>query len=142
MTSSLDDRLLSALRRNARLSTSELARQLDVSRATVQNRIRKLEDAGIIEGYTVRLGQSWRDKRIRAHVLVEVEQKRSAEVTRRLEQLESVAALYVISGNYDLILELEVDSTGALSRQLDDIGLLTGVLRTTSSVILETRVRQ
>ncbi|ORE87303.1 AsnC family transcriptional regulator [Oceanococcus atlanticus] len=142
MTSSLDDRLLSALRRNARLSTSELARQLDVSRATVQNRIRKLEDAGIIEGYTVRLGQSWRDKRIRAHVLVEVEQKRSAEVTRRLEQLDSVAALYVISGNYDLILELEVDSTGALSRQLDDIGLLTGVLRTTSSVILETRVRQ
>lgn len=142
MTSSLDDRLLSALRRNARLSTSELARQLDVSRATVQNRIRKLEDAGIIEGYTVRLGQNWRDKRIRAHVLVEVEQKRSAEVTRRLEQLDSVAALYVISGNYDLILELEVDSTGALSRQLDDIGLLTGVLRTTSSVILETRVRQ
>lgn len=142
MTRSLDDRLLSALRRNARLSTSELARQLDVSRATVQNRIRKLEDAGIIEGYTVRLGQNWRDKRIRAHVLVEVEQKRSAEVTRRLEQLESVAALYVISGNYDLILELEVDSTGALSRQLDDIGLLTGVLRTTSSVILETRVRQ
>ena len=48
----------------------------------------------------------------------------------------------MISGNYDLILELEVDSTGALSRQLDDIGLLTGVLRTTSSVILETRVRQ
>ncbi len=142
MTSSLDDRLLSALRRHARLSTSELARQLDVSRATVQNRIRKLEDAGIIEGYTVRLGQNWRDKRIRAHVLVEVEQKRSAEVTRRLEQLDSVAALYVISGNYDLILELEVDSTGALSRQLDDIGLLTGVLRTTSSVILETRVRQ
>ncbi|RZO87053.1 MAG: Lrp/AsnC family transcriptional regulator [Oceanococcus sp.] len=142
MTSSLDDRLLSALRRNARLSTSELARQLDVSRATVQNRIRKLEDAGIIEGYTVRLGQNWRDKRIRAHVLVEVEQKRSAEVTRRLEQLDSVAALYVISGNYDLILELEVDSTGALSGQLDDIGLLTGVLRTTSSVILETRVRQ
>ena len=142
MTSSLDDRLLSALRRNARLSTSELARQLDVSRATVQNRIRKLEDAGIIEGYTVRLGQNWRDKRIRAHVLVEVEQKRSAEVTRRLEQLDSVAALYVISGNYDLMLALEVDSTGALSGQLDDIGLLTGVLRTTSSVILETRVRQ
>lgn len=142
MTSALDDRLLSALRRNARISTSELARQLDVSRATVQNRIRRLEDAGIIEGYTVRLGQNWRDKRIRAHVLVEVEQKRSAEVTRRLEQLDCVAALYVISGNYDLILELEVDSTGALSRQLDEIGLLTGVLRTTSSVILETRVRQ
>lgn len=142
MKPTLDQRLLACLRRNARMSTSELARQLDVSRATVQNRIRKLEDAGIIEGYTVRLGQTWRDKRIRAHVLVEVEQRRSAEVTRRLEQLESVAALYVISGNYDLILELEVDSTGALSQQLDDIGVLPGVLRTTSSVILETRVRQ
>ncbi len=142
MTSPLDQRLLTSLRRNARISTSELARQLDISRATVQNRIRKLEDSGIIEGYTVRLGQTWRDKRIRAHVLVEVEQRRSAEVTRRLEQLESVAALYVISGNYDLILELEVDSTGALSQQLDDIGVLPGVLRTTSSVILETRVRQ
>ncbi|MGJ8667874.1 MAG: Lrp/AsnC family transcriptional regulator [Oceanococcus sp.] len=142
MTNSLDDRLLTALRTNARLSTSALARQLDVSRATVQNHIHQLESAGVIEGYTLRLGQAWREKRIRAHVLVEVEQRRSAKVTEELEQLEHVAALYVISGNYDLILELEVDSTGALSRLLDDIGRLSGVMRTTSSVILETRLRR
>ena len=142
MLKNLDERLLAALRDNARISTSELARTLDVSRATVQNRIRQMEQSGVIEGYTVRLGQAWRDKRIRAHVLVEVEQRRSPTVTRQLEQLAPVTALYVISGNYDLILELEVDSTGALSRQLDDIGSLPGVLRTTSSVILETRLRQ
>ena len=142
MLKPIDERLLSALRKDARMSTSELARSLDVSRATVQNRIKRLEQQGIIEGYTVRLGQAWRDKRIRAHVLVEVEQRRSPAVTQQLEQLEHVTALYVISGNYDLILELEVDSTGALSHLLDDIGSLPGVLRTTSSVILETRLRQ
>ncbi len=142
MTVSLDERLLTRLRQDARISTSDLARQLDVSRATVQNRMRKLEASGVIEGYTVRLGQAWRDKRIRAHVLVEVEQRRSPQVTRQLELLDHVVALYVISGNYDLILELEVESTGALSRVLDEIGGMSGVLRTTSSVILETRLRR
>ena len=55
MISDAEQALLSLLRANARASTAELARQLGVSRTTVQSRIERLEQRGIIAGYGVRL---------------------------------------------------------------------------------------
>ncbi|MCK5574732.1 MAG: Lrp/AsnC family transcriptional regulator, partial [Sphingomonadales bacterium] len=52
-----DQKLLSLLRENARASTSALARDLGLSRSTVQDRINRLEKRGIVAGYTVRLGE-------------------------------------------------------------------------------------
>ena len=52
---STDHQLLSLLRKDARSSVATLASKLGVSRGTVTNRVTKLEDAGIIVGYTVRL---------------------------------------------------------------------------------------
>ena len=54
----VDQQLLSLLRKDARTNVAILARKLKVSRGTVTNRITKLEDAGVIVGYTVRLRQT------------------------------------------------------------------------------------
>ena len=51
----LDQQLISLLRTDARMSIATLAHKLKVSRGTITNRITKLEDDGIIVGYTVRL---------------------------------------------------------------------------------------
>ena len=50
-----DELLLSLLRVDARASTAEIARRLSLSRTTVQNRITRLEQEGVIRGYTVRV---------------------------------------------------------------------------------------
>ena len=50
-----DQQLLSLLRKDARTSVATLAKKLGVSRGTVTNRVAKLEDAGVIVGYTVKL---------------------------------------------------------------------------------------
>ena len=53
MAKDKDSKLIALLQANARASISELARTLGVSRATVQTRLKRLEDTGVIAGYTV-----------------------------------------------------------------------------------------
>ncbi|RUY14938.1 Lrp/AsnC family transcriptional regulator, partial [Mesorhizobium sp. M7A.F.Ca.CA.004.12.1.1] len=68
MLSDAEQALLSLLRENARASTAELARRLGVSRTTVQSRIERLEQRGIISGYGVRLAPDYEQGLVRAHV--------------------------------------------------------------------------
>ncbi len=131
--------LLSLLSENGRISTSELARKLATSRSTVQNRIRKLEKAGIIKGFTVIFGDEYEKGLVSAHVLIMVHQKLTSRTNRELHNLRQVKSVYAISGDYDLIAILQTETTEELSFVLDEIGNLEGVERTNSSLILETK---
>ena len=61
-----DREILSILRADARTPVATLAHKLRVSRGTVQNRLRKMEEGGVIVGYTVRLRPDSEPQRIRA----------------------------------------------------------------------------
>ncbi len=137
-----DEKLLAVLQHNARASISDLARQLNVSRSTVQTRLQKLELSGVIKGYTVEYGDAYLATLVAAHVSIKVRQKLTARTNIELKQIPQVAALYAISGEYDLIAIVQAQNTEQLSHILDDIGNLEGVERTTSSVILETKFKR
>lgn len=134
-----DEKLLALLQRDARASISDLARALDLSRTTVQNRLQRLTESGVIKGFTVELGESYLSNLVSAHVSIKVKQKLTARTNVELRQMPQIAALYAISGEYDLIAIVQAQTTEQLSHLLDDIGNLEGVERTTSSVILETK---
>lgn len=137
-----DQELLLLLRQNARSSISDLARALNVSRSTVQNRIAKLEASGVIRGYSVQLGGEFSANQVEAHVSIKVFQKLTARTNAALEQISQVSQLYSVSGEYDLIAIVQAQSLEELSAVLDEIGNLEGVERTNSAVVLETRLRR
>ncbi|MBL4892839.1 MAG: Lrp/AsnC family transcriptional regulator [Rhizobiaceae bacterium] len=139
LMNSTDIKLLSLLRENARRSTSELARALGVSRSTLQSRIKKLEQQGIIKGYTIEYGEEYEDRLVSAHVLIMVHQKLTARTNRELHAIPQIKSLHAISGDFDLIAVLLTETTEELSAILDKIGNLEGVERTNSSFILETK---
>jgi DNA-binding Lrp family transcriptional regulator len=136
----LDLRLLALLREDARSNVSLLASKLGVSRATVYNRIAKLEHDGTIAGYTVRIGADHLNRVIRAHVMIKVAAKLTLATQDALAAMPSLTSLYAIAGEYDFIATLEAPSPEALNDLIDAIGMLEGVLNTTSSVILATKV--
>ncbi|MDX1800899.1 MAG: Lrp/AsnC family transcriptional regulator [Marinobacter sp.] len=142
MISQSDQALLSLLRNNARASVSDLARTLNLSRSTVQNRIARLEASGVIRGYSLVLGGEYAANQVEAHVSIKVHQKLTARTNRALEQISAVAQLYAVSGEYDLLAIVQAQSLEALSAVLDQIGNLEGVERTNSAVVLETRFRR
>ncbi|RWN23731.1 MAG: Lrp/AsnC family transcriptional regulator [Mesorhizobium sp.] len=140
MLSDAEQALLSLLRENARASTAELARRLGVSRTTVQSRIERLEQRGIISGYGVRLAPDYEQGLVRAHVLLTVTPKLADKVVRGLRALTTVRTLHSISGNFDMIVIVDAPSIRDLDMLLDQIGAMDGVERTLSSIILSTRI--
>lgn len=132
----LDQRLIALLRQDARLSVADLAHKLKVSRGTVTNRLRKLEDTQVIVGYTVRLRPEAQTERIRAWMGVQVEGNRTREVIASLLGEPSVSALHDTNGRWDLLAELEVGSMAELSQALERIRLLSGIRGTETSLLL------
>jgi len=134
-----DHALLQLLKANARESTAELARKLGLSRTTVQDRIRRLERAGVIAGYTVRLDGQLGQRQIRAEVLLNVNPKQTERVIKELKSRPKVAALYAVSGAFDYLATIVGDSTQDIDRILDDLGKVAGIERTQTLVILSVK---
>lgn len=137
-----DEKLIALLRTNARSSISDLARNLDVSRSTVQSRLLKLEQSGVITGYSVEFGATYIEGLVSAHVSIKIRQKLTTQTTIALKHIDQISALYAISGEYDMIALVEAQSLEQLNHILDDIGNLDGVERTNSAVILETKFKR
>ncbi|MBA3447231.1 MAG: Lrp/AsnC family transcriptional regulator [Pseudaminobacter sp.] len=140
MTTEPDRLLLGLLRENARATTAELARRMNVSRTTVQSRIERLEKRGVIEGYTVRLSRDYEQNLVKAHVLVTTLPKLTPQVVAGLKKISDVRTVHSISGSFDLIVIVEAPSIRILDEKIDMIGALDGVERTLSSIILSTRI--
>lgn len=142
MINEKDHQLLAILQQDARISISDLARKLGISRTTAQNRLERLEHTGVINGYRVNLGSTYLRELVAAHVSIKVKQKLTIETCNQLQKISAVHALHAISGEFDLIAELMAESLEQLNGILDEIGDLPGVERTASSVILETKFRR
>ena len=136
----LDRRLLAALQVNARESTAALARRLGVARTTVLARIARLEQRGVIAGYTVRLAADEADRHVQAYVGIVTDPKKARVVTQRLAALPELRQLSSVSGEFDYLALLRAETIERLDALLDEIGEIDGVARTTSSVVLARRV--
>jgi DNA-binding Lrp family transcriptional regulator len=134
----IDQALIAQLRQNARATVAELAHRLKVSRGTVTNRIRKLEDQQLIVGYTVRLRPEAEPERIRAWMAVLVDGNQTRAVIASLLGEPGVDALHDTNGRWDLLAELSAGSMSELSQVLERIRLIKGIQSTETSIHLAT----
>jgi DNA-binding Lrp family transcriptional regulator len=135
----IDEKLISVLRENGRASTTMLARMVGRSRTSVQSRIERLEKQGVITGYGVRLAPEHGLGAVRAHVMIKVGPKEARAVTAALRDISQVRLLHSVSGDVDLIAVAVTASVAEMDQVIDRIGVLDGVERTTSSIILSTK---
>ena len=134
-----DRRLIAALQRNARQSISDLSRDLDLSRTTVQKRLAQLENSGVITGYKVKLSDDYRAETFQAYVNLVVDPRMGVQVAGALERMPQVEALYTVSGKIDLVAIMRVHSPAELDAALDQIGEMDGVRDTDSNIVLSTK---
>ena len=133
-----DTRLIALLRKDARTSIAVLAKKLGVSRGTVSNRIAKLEDAGAIVGYTVRLRPDAQPNEIKAWMGIAVEGNETRAVIGSLLGEPGIATLHDTNGRWDLLAELRAANLAELSQVLERIRLVRGISSTETSIHLDT----
>lgn len=136
----LDRQLIELLKVNARLPMVKLAKALGCARSTAQLRLKALEDAGVISGYTVGVTVARATSSIRAMVLISIESKNETEVVRALSKRHEIVKLYTVSGRYDLCAMLTTESTQELDAVIDKIRVIKGVVDTFSTILLSTKL--
>jgi len=137
----IDRKIVAALLDDGRLPLAGLAKRVGVARSTVQVRVARLEAAGVIAGYTARLGPAG-PRGVAAYVHVTVDAKRGDRVVDDLGAVEAVRELHAVSGDADLLALVQAPTPEELDEVLDRIGRLPGVVRTDTSVVLRTRLRR
>ncbi|MFW6017337.1 MAG: HTH-type transcriptional regulator LrpA1 [Halapricum sp.] len=100
------DRILAVLEEDAQASYAEIAERADVSKPTVRKYIDKLEDEGVIVGYSADVDPKKLSSQSIAMVGIDVASERYVEATRELREVEEVEALYTSSGDHMLMAEV------------------------------------
>lgn len=134
-----DERLLAALRRDARASLSDLALELNLSRTTVRSRIERMEARGDILGFTVVLKQDALRDPVRGLMMIGIEGRGADRVIRQLSGMTEVRSVHSTNGRWDLIAELGTETLEGLDRVLNRIRMLEGVATSETSLLLATR---
>lgn len=137
-----DEEMLLLLRENARMSVSEMARKMAVSRTAAQMRLQKLERAGVVEGYGVRISRAYTKHRVRALVMLKFPPVRLVEIQKALADIGEVTTVYSISGPYDLAGVVSAATMERLDAVIDAIGSIEGITDTMSSIILSTKLER
>lgn len=136
----LDVALLTALRAHPRAGALELSRVVEVARATVQARLRRMEEAGVITGYGPDVDLAAAGQTVQAFVTLEIAQGALEEVRGDLEAVPGVLEAYATTGSGDVLCRLAAASHDDLQTVLLALNRSTSVARSTSVIVLSTVV--
>jgi Lrp/AsnC family transcriptional regulator for asnA, asnC and gidA len=117
---STEERILSVLEDDAQASYAEIADRAGVSKPTVRKYIQRLEEDGVIVGYSADVDPKKLSGQSIAIVGVDVESERYVEVTRELKQLDAIEALYTSSGDHTLMAEIRATDGDALGDVINE----------------------
>lgn len=133
----IDRHLIALLQDNARLSTVQLAKAVGLARSSVQERIARLEAAGVIAQYTVRLGSG--GDPLRAWLLLRYADGFGCEdVMPKLADIPQVKSCHSVAGEIDMLVLVEADTPGMLADLRERIAALKGVDDVTTFPVLRT----
>ena len=134
-----DQRLIAALRHDARAALSDLATALNLSRTTVRARIAKLRESGEIIGFTVVTRADVARDPVRGMMMIGIEGRGTERITRQLGSMPQVRAVHSTNGRWDVIVEIGSETLEHFDAALTQIRRLDGVVASETSLFLKTR---
>ena len=134
-----DREILEALQENARTPFSEIARRIDMSSATVHDRVNRMEEAGVITGYHAKVDPKEVGLGISAFVGLRVEQGREKDTLERLESIDGVQEVHLTTGSWDVLMRLYAEDADELRELMfENIAQMDGFSRSQTMVVLGT----
>jgi Lrp/AsnC family transcriptional regulator, leucine-responsive regulatory protein len=135
----IDVRLVTLLQGSGRISQNDLAQAVGLSAPAVAERLRKLEDRGVIRQYTAIVDPQVVGLGVTAFIFVSINGSRYYPVfAQRVQERAEILESHSVTGQGSHLLKVRTDSTGSLERLLAEIQSWPGVQGTTTSVVLST----
>jgi Lrp/AsnC family transcriptional regulator, leucine-responsive regulatory protein len=133
----IDKKLLNELAQDGRISYVDLAKKVGLSRVAVKDRIKSLQEKGVIEKFTVVINSENAGKKVSAFFEVDVEPKQLIQVAENLAANPSVASIYQMTGPSTLHMHVLVEDFKMLETFINnELYSVEGITRVESSVIL------
>jgi Lrp/AsnC family transcriptional regulator, leucine-responsive regulatory protein len=139
MLDDIDQKILEIIQKQGRMRRNDLAERVGLSLPSVSERLRKLEEAGIITGYFAKLNFQMLGKDITAFVLATVDSsKHYTAFVEHVQALDDVLECHAITGEGTHLLKIRTENTTSLEKLLAKIQSWSGVVKTTTSLVLST----
>lgn len=130
----LDEQILAALQANGRLTMKALAEQVGLSSPAMIERVRRLEERGVIAGYRAIVSPEALGRPLTALIAAEVDQPHYDAFLQRVQANLAVVECHRTTGPATYVVTVHVPDTGSLERLVDDLSAA-GALCTTSLVL-------
>ena len=131
-----DDKIIGFLRDDARESFVEIGKKLKLSESAIRRRVKNLIDSGVIEKFTVEMGET---NTTSAIVLISVDSATdTSKVSTKLTKLEDVKTVYEITGQYDISVIIRSGNIAEINICIDELRKIQGVIDTNTVIILRT----
>tara|TARA_B100001996_G_scaffold88792_1_gene65851 strand:+ start:1728 stop:2171 length:444 start_codon:yes stop_codon:yes gene_type:complete len=138
MIDDTDRRILSVLLLDARTSLRSIAEKVGVALGTVSNRVKRMEEAGVIKGYSVQLDAEIVGWNMTVLCGLRIEKGRLMEVQRRIAEDPRVFGIYDVTGEFDSMVLARVRDRAHLDDLSKTVLSSEGILRTVTHVVLNT----
>ncbi len=129
-----DIQIIEILKKNSRISFTDIAKMLGISEAAVRKRITKLQNQGVIKRFTIDYEL---ENEIRAFVFIKTSpQIPTPEISKKLIKISGVETVYETTGEYDIIAFIRGSTISSINKTIDEIRAIDGIISTNSTIIL------
>ena len=136
----LDNQIIALLKRNARMLVTQMARELGVSRVTIDAHIKKMETSGVISGYTVKLGTEEFRHKVSGWILISVQANKEEHAIEKMIGTPEITRLHTTNGKWDLAAEIQVPTLEHFDEVISKLRQIDGITETDTSLLLSSRI--
>lgn len=134
----LDFKILNLLQEDSRLSYSKIANRLGVSVGTAYNRIKSLEEKGVLKGYTALVDAAKVGYSLTALILIQAEGKHLIDVENEIAKITNIVSVYDITGEFDIAIVARFKNREELNQFIKSLLGIPHIKRTVTNVVLNT----
>ncbi len=134
----IDIKIIQCLTKDARMNASQISSTVNLSVSAVIERMKKLENSGLIRGYTGHIDERMAGYDVQAMISIRLEHpKFNQSFAKQMQEHSCVMECYYITGDFDYIARISAGSTEELTKVLNDIKQIPGVSLTRTYVVLD-----
>ncbi|MEM3986197.1 MAG: Lrp/AsnC family transcriptional regulator [Candidatus Methanomethylicia archaeon] len=132
----IDMEILRMLKENSKITYKEIAKSMNLSVGTVYNRIKRLEEEGVIRRYTVDIDYSKMGYDLTAIIMLQVEGPHIIEIEKILAKYDENMSVYDVTGEFDITVIAKLKDREHLNKLIKEILTIPHVKRTVTSIAL------